>query len=171
MIWQRLIKLIVLSLLLAGCQQKRCQAPPEQPFQTFVGTQWRLVSTTDPGPNFKTLTQTNFLIFTFNRDFTGDIKSVGNNAQSNVPIATLIYRVDSESRLIQAQITQNTVTVPPADGSTPNETPQSVAPKSSTVNFNYTLSREFGLTDSRSGFYYRFVPFLGVINPDQQCTF
>ncbi|MBI1860862.1 MAG: hypothetical protein HYR96_08090 [Deltaproteobacteria bacterium] len=168
--FHRLIQLILAVALLAACQGRRCQAPPEQPFQTFVGTQWRLVSTTDPGPNFSNLSSTNFMIFTFNRDFTGDIKRVENNALSNVPVANILYNVDPSDQRIRMQITQNTAQVPADGSSTPPQTTSSTA-AAKTLDFRYSLNNEFELTATNSGFQYRFVPFTGVINPDQQCTF
>lgn len=153
--------------LIAACQQRKCQAPAEQAFQTIVETQWRLVETTDPHPNFRSLNQTNFFIMTFKRNFTGDFKRVENNDLFETPVATFVYNVDPGSRRIVTEITENAVTVDPSAA-----TPAAPAEgKKSVVDFKYTLSREFTLTRANSGFFYRFVPFLGVVDPDKQCVF
>lgn len=37
--------------------------------------------------------------------------------------------------------------------------------------YSYTLSNELHLTETKTGYYYRFVPFLGIVHPDQVCQF
>ncbi len=156
-------------LLTVSCQKKRCQAPAEQPFQTIVETQWRLVETTDPHPNFKGLNQTNFFIMIFKRNYTGDFKRVENNDLYETPVATFVYNIDPEAKRIVTEITENAVTV----SSDPSGAAPSAAPsgQKSQLDFKYTLGREFTLTRVSAGFFYRFVPFTGIVDPDKQCVF
>lgn len=153
---------------LVGCQKKRCQPPAEQALQTFIGTQWRLVQTTDPNPNYRALSNTNFFIMTFNRNFTGDFKRVENNDLYETPVATFIYNVDAANKHIAAEITENTAL---ANNGKATGTTQTNPSPPARVDYNYTLTRELTLTATPSGFHYRFVPFTGVVDPDNQCVF
>lgn len=161
-------RFILISLTLSSCGQRKCQAPVEQPFQTFTETQWRLVETNDPNPEFRKLSLTNFLIMTFKLNSTGDIKRVENNDLYETPVATFIYDVDKQNRRIRAEISQSNVTLSTdnSGGKTPSDNEQK-----STVDYQYSLGREFTLTGTYTGFRYRFVPFTGVVAPDKICQF
>jgi len=39
------------------------------------------------------------------------------------------------------------------------------------VQYDYSLKTNFELTDAQKGYYYRFVEFTGIVNPDEQCVF
>ena len=171
MIRQFKLAALVFGLALFGCQQtKKCQPPAEQQFATFTETPWRLVSTTDPNPSFRQLSLFNFFIITFRRNFTGDFKRVENNEQYETPVASFTYQLDSSNKRIRAEITQNTVSAQPNPA--PDGTPALPQTRpASIVDYLYTLNREFTLQGTNTGFIYRFVPFVGVVNPDQECSF
>lgn len=154
--------------LAVGCGRPKCQSPPEQPFQTFTETQWRLVETNDPNPGFSKLSLTHFQIYTFKRNYTGDIKIVKNNDLYPTPVATFIYDVDPDGKRVRLEITENSVEIVPGENG--EQTPKA-AGKSYVLDFGYALRRDFVLTGTYNGFRYRFVPFTGAVDPDRVCEF
>jgi hypothetical protein len=167
---------IIFMLGALGACQKKCQAPPVEPFKTVTEQQWRLVETSDPNPQFRTLSRTNFLIMTFKRNFTGDIKRVENNDLYETPVATFKYNVDSDLHRIRMEMMIVQASLPTdkgGGGGTEQQQSQGgqVSTQSSVIDYYYDLTREFALTGTQSGFYYRFVPFSGVVDPDSKCEF
>jgi hypothetical protein len=96
----------------------------------------------------------NFLIVTFNRNFTGEIKRVVDNDQYDTPVQTLVWSPNVTSRTVRIQYTSSS-------GTTGDN---------GTVDYRYTLGRQLEMVDN-SGHYYRYVPFRAVVDPDTVCTF
>jgi hypothetical protein len=151
-----------------GCA-KKCQPPETEKIKSVTAFPWRLVESTDP--QHKGLNNVTFLIFQFQQNMTGDIKKVTNNTQQDDPIFTFIYNISPEQGVIRAKFAGGSTGSP--DGTTPADT-STLEGSSSTndiVDLRYELSRQFEMTDISRGYYYRFVPFKGIINPDEQCEF
>jgi len=155
--------LAVLALGLIGCQ-KKCQQPPEKPFESLTAASWRLVETSDPDTAFQTLNRSNFLIYSFGQDFRGDVKKVENNTQFDAPILTFEYNPAVDDGIIRIQFTVTASGGGTGTGSSASGTTQ-------TTDFIYELGRELLLIDSARGYEYRFVDFRGIVPPDSTCTF
>ncbi len=153
--------LILLALVTSACGMKKCQAPATQKFTSIVGQPWRLVETTDPGDSFQALSNTTFLVFEFTNDYKGSVKKVENNAEYEVPVLVFKYNIDPESQSIRAQFSS-----PEAEAST-----TSTQSGGNIIDYDYELGRELELTNAKSGYYYRYVPYNGIIAPDDKCTF
>src|SRR4051812_18586161 len=82
----------LLMVLVVACD-KKCQQPPAEAFKTFNEVQWRLVETNDPGPLFKNLSLTSFIIMTFKRDYSLEVLQVLNNRQKDTPVLIGKYNV------------------------------------------------------------------------------
>ena len=160
-----LIPLLIL-LGVVACD-KKCQAPAEQRYKTFVDEKWRLVETTDPDPGMKSLSNTNFLIMTFTKEYTVAVNRVENNKEFETPVLVGEYNVDPSRQLLN--VVYQTPQAEPEGGES-GTTTQATA-KTSAVQYVYDLSREFELYNNATGYYYRFVPYTGVVYPDNQCTF
>jgi len=152
--------LVVCSLIQWGCQ-KKCQPPSQEAFKSFVDQEWRLVETTNP--QIRDLTNTNFIIMTFGINFTGQVFKVVNNDRFDNPVLVFKYNVDPEQKLIRA-----VYSTPPPEGQEGETQTQSAG---SPTEYFYKLGRGFELTETRTGFYYRMVPFAGVVKPDEKCIF
>lgn len=162
------IKIVTASLLifllhLSGCA-KKCQAPATEKFKTVTGQQWRLVETTDPSPDFKALSKSTFLIFQFGVDYKGSVNLVQNNTQFDTPVKTFLYNIDVQSGEMRLKYDG----APPAEGEEATQVDKT--PQSSVVEYTYDLGKELEMTDSR-GNYYRFIPFTGIVAPDDTCEF
>lgn len=151
--------LMALVVFLPACQ-KKCQQNTER-LTTFVDKEFRLVQTNDPQIS-KDLTNTNFLIFSFKIDYTGQISRVEDNSRYNNPAKLMRYNVDPERKLIRVQYYD-----PPAE----NSNSAVGDPVGGVHTYTYSLSNEFVLREIGSSYGYRFVPFQGVVRPDDQCTF
>jgi hypothetical protein len=159
------VGMLSLILFATGCQ-KKCQQPAQQAFTSITQAQWRLVSTTDPkvSPN---LTNFTFLIWSFSNNFTGQIVKVINNEQYNNPVFTFQFNVDPSANVIlidyqtPGQPTTNAQGQQTAGSPTDNGTFQ----------YSYNLTASLDLYDSTEGYSYHFVPFQGIVNPDESCTF
>lgn len=154
-----LFSLLSLVVWLPACQ-KKCQQNTQR-LTTFVDQEFRLVQTNDPKIS-KDLTNTNFLIFSFKIDYTGAVSRVEDNSRYNNPTSLIRYNVDPAQKLIKV-IYYN----PPEEGST--------SPLGEQIGkehiYQYQLGTEFLLREVGTPYGYRFVPFQGVVRPDDQCTF
>jgi hypothetical protein len=159
------IGLSALLLVSTGCQ-KLCQQPATQAFTSITQTQWRLVSTTDPkvSPN---LTNFTFLIWTFSTNFTGQILKVINNEQYNNPVFTFQFNVDPSSNIILIDYQTPATATTNANGQATAGTPTD----NGTFQYTYSLNVTLDLNDTTEGYTYHFVPFEGVVNPDEACSF
>ena len=145
-----------------GCQ-KKCQPPAAQRFRFLRETPWRLVETNNPSQAYRNLTRTTFQIWEFRVNFTGDVKKVENNDEFDTPILEFKWNVDTASRILRIRFS----TVDTGEG----EEGQSTSEVVGTTDYYYELSNELNLQEVRRGYTYRFVPFQGVVDPDNDCTF
>jgi hypothetical protein len=170
-LFKYLIRLKIGLLLLGmawwviGCA-KKCPIPTER--QTSVsGTAWRLVETNDP--DFAgDLNNFSFAVFTFKQDFKGDVKVVINNTQYDSPVRTFVYNIDPNQRVIRIQYAFPSG-ADAQDGSSGSDS-GSDSSGDNILDYYYSLGRTLELTSSQ-GFSYRFVPFTGILSPDDTCTF
>lgn len=154
--------LLLLLAVTAGCQ-KKCQQNTET-LRTFVDQEFRLVQSTDPETR-KDLTNTNFLIMVFKIDYYGELYRVENNSKFNDPVLLLRYNPDPENKLIQVQFYE-----PPSETSVGPD--PSLGKESGPLRtYRYSLSNELNLVESGTGYRYRYVPFTGVVKPDEICRF
>ncbi len=155
MLLGRLALIAGLSLTGAACQ-RRCQLPETMAFKSMVDTQWRLVSTTDPAFASK-LDNFNFLIVTFNRNNTGDVKLVVDNTPYEQAAETLVWSPNPQSQMVRIQYTSGGTQVQAGD--------------QGTFDYYYTLTNELQMYESKKGYFYRYVPYKGIVNPDTLCAF
>lgn len=122
-----------------------------------------MVESNDPALR-TTLTKVNFFIMVFKINFTGQIFRVENNDRIDDPQREFGFDVDVDSKLIKVQYYFPKTTdeqgkeVPGEKDGTP-------------ITYSYQLSRELRLTNTQTGYYYRLVPFMGVVKPDEKCEF
>lgn len=155
--------LLVGMALSVGCA-KKCPIPLER--QTSVaGTPWRLVSTSDPEFSGD-LNNFSFVVFTFNQDFKGDVKVVINNTQYDSPVRTFVWNVDPNQRVIRIQYAFPSG----GDNQNNNSNTNSGSSGENVIDYSYRLGRTLELI-STQGYNYRFVPFTGILSPDDTCTF
>jgi hypothetical protein len=122
-----------------------------------VAAQWRLVESTDPDVT-KTLDNYNFLIMRFDRNNTGAINKVVSNELYENPVSYLKYVVASQGHVGQLQIEFSSS--PTGNGD------------QGTFAFEYALtSTGLELSQVNSNNYYRYVPFVGIVDPDNTCVF
>jgi hypothetical protein len=169
-----ILVLASISFLLVACQ-KKCQPPETEAFKTFTATKWRLVETTDP--EFKKLNNTTFLVFEFKTDYTGQVNKVANNVQYETPVRTFIYNVELRAARggtlrVKYQDPADLASEDGEEAPAPGDVP-SLQGKAGgdVVDYEYELGRQFELTDSQRGYYYRMVPMKGIVEPDNECTF
>jgi hypothetical protein len=162
---KKFVKLLVgfAALYFCGCGEQQCQPPTTQPFTSFVGQMWRLISTTDPSASFQGLNNFNTLLFEWNSDFSGDVFRLQYNTELTTPVLTFVYQPNPQATTMEVQYS-----VPGTTDANGDTTPSSPG---ATVNYNYQLNTGFVLTDSQKGYTYTFVPFDGDVQPDQICTF
>ncbi|MSP18920.1 MAG: hypothetical protein EXR74_05055 [Bdellovibrionales bacterium] len=159
-----LILVLALSSFMMGC--KICPTSKEK-IPSIVSSPLRLVSSTDPDPLIQeTLSNFTFLVFTFAQDFTGDVKLVLNNVQYDTPVKTFTFNIDPGSKqLIIKYADPNSLewdkAISESGAATGGNAP---------VLYRYELGRDL-VMNSEQGDYYRFVPFTGVLNPDDTCSF
>jgi len=162
--WLQLAILAPLALMMVGCM-KKCQVPKER--QTSVSaTEWRLVESTDPDQDIQdNLSNFTFFIFRFGQDFKGDIKAVVNNTQYDTPVRTFVFDVEPESRILSIKYA-----FPEGEGGQNGGQGTSGQNPEEPRVYYYSLGRQLELT-SDEGYYYRFVPFTGILSPDATCVF
>ncbi len=159
------IALLGVTLLTSACG-KRCQAPEAATFKSVVETPWRLVESNDPQVT-KELDNFNFLILQFNRNNTGDVKRVVDNDQYDSPVMTLVWVPDGTAKVMRIQYSS-------VSGEAFNNLDQVGAAgegDQGTYDYNYKLGRQLEMTEKNRGYYYRYVPFKGIVDPDNVCTF
>ncbi len=157
-----LILVLALSSFMIGCS-KKCPTSKEK-ISSIASTPFRLVASTDPDPEIQNnLSNFTFLVFTFAQNFTGDVKLVLNNVQFDTPVKTFTYNIDPAPKqlLIKYADTTSSSGGAKSGGATGGSDP---------VLYSYQLGRDLEI-NSEQGAYYRFVPFTGVLNPDDTCTF
>lgn len=148
------------TLLVLGCQAN-CQ-PSSGPLGSLTEKEYRLVETSDP--TVKNLTNTNFVTMIFHNNYTGEVHKVQDNNRFNNPALVFSFNIDPEQKKIKIQYT-----TPQQEGQDGAKT--GGEPVGNPKTYNYTLGSELKLVDATSGFSYRFVPFEGIVKPDQKCTF
>jgi len=158
--WIQLIILAPLALMMVGCM-KKCQVPTEK--QTSVSaTEWRMVESTDPDPDIQdNLSKFTFFIFRFGQDFQGDVKAVINNTQYDNPVRTFTFDVDTNSKTLLIKYAFPQGSESSSQGNSEGDKP---------VAYSYSLGRQLELV-GQNGSYYRFVPFTGILSPDDTCSF
>lgn len=168
-IWgRRLAALFVAALVTlastVGCQ-KKCQ-PAGQKVKSLRETPWRLIDTNNKSQNYADLNRFTFLIFEFQVNFKGDVKKVRFNDQFDTPIFTFIYNVFPEDNTLIIKYSS------PASGNdgTGQQT-QSEPTEVGTTEYEYELSNRLILREKKRNYYYEFVPFQGVVDPDSTCVF
>ena len=147
-------------ITLSGCLAKKCPIPQER--QKSITLAWRLVATDDP--DFNGLNKYTFPIFTFNQDFTGDVKVVQNNTQYENPVRLLNYDIDSEQKLLRIQFS-----FPNGSGSS-SSTNSGNERNNDIREYSYQLGRTLELVRD-DGTFYKLVPFTGILSPDDICEF
>ena len=157
--------LLALVLLFGGVAcQKRCQPPSETRVESLVDAEWRLVETTDPEV-FATLDNFNFLLLRFNQNNTGQVNQVVNNDLFDNPIAQILWVADPQVELLRVRYESV-----PGEGSFDDPDNPGVQDLG-TFDYTYSLGRQLEMRELRRGYYYRYVPFQGVVAPDIICTF
>ena len=165
----RLFALLLLSFawsLLPGCQ-KKCQAPSAERPNSITSNPWRLVSTNDP--SLKNNNKYTFYVIAFAQDFSGDMKKVVNNREFETPIRTLKYNLQTDtgkSGLLRIAYFEVAATEEGGTGDTTTSTDPV-----QTTDYSYALTKNLELTASKSGYTYDFVPYVGIVDPDNNCTF
>ena len=155
---------LILLVGTVACQ-KKCQ-PTGQPLTGLTGTDFRLIDTNDP--QFKTLTQTNFIIMNFDDRYKGNVYRVENNEKYDNPALTFEYNVDPTRKEIRLQYYKPAQAAASGGGqaaATPGDAVGGVK------SYTYHLGTGFEMHDENSTNYYRFVPFQGIVKPDDICTF
>ena len=161
-----LLACIGITSVFVACN-KRCQSPPEKAFNSITATDWRLITTNNP--RIKNLTKFTFLVMSFKPNFTGDVKKVENNNQFDTPVLTFVYKIESSGRSGNLNITYSSVSAQP-DPSSPGATPGD-SQSSPPVSYEYELGRGLVLVETKTGYEYEYVPFTGIVDPDNTCTY
>ncbi len=156
--------LLLSTLVLFGgvACQKRCQALDSTVYKSVVDAQWRLVESSDPDVA-KNLNNYNFLLVSFARNYTGDVKRVVDNDQYDTPVYSITWVSDTNSKLVRIQYSTVTGTGTQTQAANPGD--------GGTFDYMYNLSTELTMYETKRGYYYRYVAFKGVVNPDTECTF
>jgi hypothetical protein len=129
---------------------------------TVTANPWRLVKTSDPDLQ-SNVTCFTFLIFTFNLNMTGDVKLVQNNTQYEAPVRTFVYSVDTASETIRIKYAY------PGDASANGASTQSGS-GDAPVDYGYNIQTKKLQLVEPSGANMDFVPFTGIIAPDDSKT-
>jgi hypothetical protein len=91
----------------------------------------------------------------------GDVKKVVNHDQFDAPILTFDYNISPDDKELVLRYSA-------AGG---GDQTQASATSAGTISYQYKLTNELTLVDSKRGYFYRYVPFQGVVDPDSTCTF
>jgi hypothetical protein len=142
-----------------------CQ-PAGAPLTTITNQQFRLISSSDP--TLQNVTNTNFITITFSANYTGQVQKVQNNNLFNNPALVFSYNIDPNSNTLKIQYSTPPTNDQSGGGSSSDSGGTQVGPPKT---YNYTLNTGLTLTDTTSGYVYQWVPFQGIVLPDQQCTF
>src|SRR5688572_26920027 len=144
---------------LPACQ-KKCQQAGEI-VESITATPWRLVESNNP--EMKNNNKYSFIVMSFTQDFGGDIKKVVNNREFQDPVRVFRYNIESDGRSGFLRIAYSEV-IQGENGAEPGEVTE-------TTDYDYKLGRDFTMTETQTGFFYRFVPYEGIVGPDNACTF
>lgn len=154
---------LVLWLAMPACQ-KKCQPPaPERP-TSITQNSWRLISTNDP--SLKNNNKYTFYVISFAQDFSGDMKKVVNNREFETPVKTLKYNLETDSgkdgliRIAYFDVSAEEGAEATASGE-----------PTQTTDYDYSLGKNLVLDAKKSGYSYEFVPYVGIVDPDNNCTF
>ena len=161
------LALVCADAFLVACS-RRCQPPPQQPAQNLSGNPWRLVKTNNP--RIQNLTRFTFLIMNFRSDFEGDVQKVVFNKQYDTPILTFKYNVSTSGKSGQLRVAYSALAT---DGQGAEGEQQTQTSGGEEV-IDYTYSIQGGnlvLTERNTGFTYQYVPFVGIVEPDSNCTY
>lgn len=153
-----LLAVCTLVLLFGAACQKKCQPAEAKAFKSLVDTPWRLVESSDPDVA-RELDRFNFLIVTFSRNNTGVVNRVVDNDQYDTPIMQLVWVPDPQARMLRIQYSSSTFN----DGTGAGD--------AGTFDYFYALGRQLEMYESDRGYYYRYVPFKGIVDPDSSCVF
>lgn len=153
-----------LVLLLPACQ-KACQ-PPGEVATTISNNPWRLIKTTNP--EFKNNNRFTFIIMEFAKDFSGSVKKVVNNREFETPVSLLKYNVETDSgRSGTLRVAFSEV----AGGGEGGSGEASAGEVTEITDYTYKVGRNFYLQEVKTGYTYEFVPYIGIVDPDSNCTF
>lgn len=155
--------LLALCLMLLTHCGKKCQTNTNS-VSVLSGARWRMVESNDKNANYRKMNNYTTDIWSFDNQFRGQVIALVNNEEFNqTPKCTMLYKPADGQVAIQfsSSSTQG------EDGSTTS----SGCPMSGTIVFDYSLGRELRLTNIKTGTYYRFVQYLGIVEPDKVCTF
>ncbi len=157
-----------MALFMVGCG-KKCQQVTNT-YESLTDTPWRLVETNDRTTGFRKLSNFTFPVMNFGLDFLGSVQSVVNNQQFDSPLCNLVHKADPANNVMVIQYSEGGggETLGGDEG---NQETTPVCPFAGTRTYEYKLGRQLELTDSKTGKYYRFAPFLGIVQPDKECTF
>lgn len=152
------------TLALVSACDKKCQAPPTEIPKTITANPWRLTKTTNP--SLKNNNRYTFIIMEYAPDFSGQVRKVVNNREFEQPFRSFKYNVASSSGK------NGTLRIayfePLLEG---EEGQENSAEPTEITDYRYTLGRTLNLTEVKTGYTYEFVPFVGIVDPDSNCTF
>lgn len=155
-----LLLLATLWVFLPACQ-RRCQPGGERQ-ESITATPWRLVRTNNP--DIKNNNKYTFVVFAFTEDFGGQVTKVVNNREFEEPVRVFRYNIETDGRSGFLRIAYSEV----ASG---NEGGNQAGQVVETTDYTYKLGRDLVLTEVRTNFYYEFVPYIGIVGPDNACEF
>lgn len=161
-----LVTVILGVTLLTSACGRRCQAPEAASFRSVVETPWRLVESNDPQVA-KELDNFNFLILQFNRNNTGDVKRVVDNDQYDSPVMTLVWVPDGVTKVMRIQYSS----VSSEAFDSVDDVGAAGSGDQGTYDYSYKLGRQLEMNEKGRGYYYRYVPFKGIVDPDNVCEF
>lgn len=155
---------LTLGFVFPACQ-RQCQ-PPGEVFTTISATPWRLVSTNNP--DFKNNNRFTFIIMEFGKDFSGSVKKVVNNREFETPVSLVKYNVETESgRSGTLRIAYSEV----AGGGEDLGGEATAGEVTEITDYTYQVGRKLNLTEVKAGYTYEFVPYVGIVDPDSNCSF
>ena len=146
-----------------GCG-KKCNQPVTTPFKFLRETQWRLIETDNPAPEYRRLSKYTFQNWEFGVNFTGQIFTVINNDQQDTPFRVFKWNVDKDAGILLLQL-QSPIGEEDEEGNVAG------GEDLGTIEFSYKMGRNLELVEAERGYVYKFVPFQGVVDPDNTCEF
>jgi hypothetical protein len=158
------IPLVAAFVFLPACQPK-CQPPATKTFQHLSDSSWRAVETTNP---HVTITKFDFIEIQFKRDFTGDVLVVKQNQEFQNPVEVFTWAVPDNTQGSGPLRIQYSTPGDPGNGQDQAATPPE---QLDTEDYTFNLTNQLELTETKTGYYWRFVPMAGIVDPDTNCTF
>lgn len=160
--------LVIVSLLLVNCG-KKCQTNTNSVKSlSEAGVRWRMIDTNDKSAELRKLNNYNFTVWSFDNAFRGQVIAVRNNEEfSQNPLCTLTYlpERDQKRMAVEFKSTSTQAADPGGAGTT------SGCPVSGRGTFDYSIGKNLRVTNVKTGVYYNFVQYLGIVEPDKACTF